>query len=879
MTVDATYAKISEDAAQDAAVRDWLLAAAQREPAELLRDLDASAAGLTRAQAAQRRKIYGPNRLARDARGGALREFARHLLTPLNGLLLGLSALSFMLGDQRAAGVITTIVLLSVLLAFVQEHRSHAAAEKLRAMVRIHASVRRPEAGDVDDGFVETGIEELVPGDIIRLSAGDMIPADVRLIEAKDLFVNESTLTGESLPVEKFAHALDAPTEPLAASNLAFMGANVVSGYAWAVVVLTGGQTFFGAIARQLAERDEETAFDESIKKFSVLMIRFMLVMAPAVFLINGYLKGDWYTALLFAISVAVGLTPEMLPMIVTVNLAKGALAISREKVIVKRLAAIQNFGAMDVLCTDKTGTLTQDHIILKRHLDIFGNNSTPVLEFAYLNSHFQSGLRNLLDIAVLEHAEIEERLQPQHSFRKIDEIPFDFERRRLSVVVERDDGRRFLICKGAVEEMFAASTRYEAVDAQGLLDPAHFETAMRETEALNADGFRVIAVAYREAPADQQVFSAADERDLTLLGYIAFLDPPKDSAARALSDLAAGGVSVKILTGDNEIITRKICRDVGLAVDEVLLGADIDQLDDDELADFAGAVTVFAKLTPAQKARVVAALRARGHVVGYLGDGVNDAPALKAADVGISVDGAVDIARESADLILLEKSLAVLNDGVIEGRKVFANILKYVRMGASSNFGNMFSVLGASILLPFLPMTPIQILANSLLYDFSQTAIPTDNVDPEMLARPRKWDIGGIAKFMLFVGPVSSVFDYATFILMLGVYDAWDKPALFQTGWFVESLLTQTMIIHIIRTNRIPFFQSRASGALMAMTLIVCAIGAALPYSPLASLLGFTPLPTSYWPVIGGFIVAYACLAHLVKTAFVAREEENGET
>lgn len=876
MTVDTTYAEISDNAAQDAAVRDWLLAVAQRTPAELLRDLEVSPAGLTRAQAAQRRKIYGPNRLARDARGGALREFVRHLLTPLNGLLIGLSALSFMLGDQRAASVITTIVLLSVLLAFVQEHRSHAAAEKLRAMVRVHASVRRPEAGDVDEGFVETFIEDLVPGDIIRLAAGDMIPGDVRLIEAKDLFVNESTLTGESLPVEKFAHALEAPSEPLAASNLAFMGSNVVSGYARAVVVLTGGQTYFGAIAKQLVDRDEDTAFDKSIRKFSVLMIRFMMVMAPAVFLINGYLKGDWYTALLFAISVAVGLTPEMLPMIVTVNLAKGALAISREKVIVKRLNAIENFGAMDVLCTDKTGTLTQDRIILKRHLDIFGNDSTPVLEFAYLNSHFQSGLHNLLDTAVLEHAELEERLQPQHSFTKIDEIPFDFERRRMSVVVAGDDGRQLLICKGAVEEIFAVSTRYEAVNAQGALDPVHFNAAMRETASLNADGFRVIAVAYREAPANQQVFSVADERELTLLGYIAFLDPPKDSAARALADLAAGGVTVKILTGDNEIVTRKICRDVGLAVDEVLLGTDIDQLDDDELADFAGAVTVFAKLTPAQKARVVMALRARDHIVGYLGDGVNDAPALKAADVGISVDGAVDIARESADLILLEKSLAVLNDGVIEGRKVFANILKYVRMGASSNFGNMFSVLGASILLPFLPMTPIQILANSLLYDLSQTAIPTDNVDPEMLTRPRKWDIGGIAKFMLFVGPVSSVFDYATFILMLGFYDAWDRPSLFQTGWFVESLLTQTMIIHIIRTNRIPFFQSQASGALMAMTLIVCAIGAALPYSPLAPLLGFTSLPASYWPVIGSFIVAYACLAHIVKTALVAREEES---
>ena len=879
MTVDATNAEISEAAGYDATVEDWLLSAAQRDPSELLRDLDTSTEGLTDAQAAQRRQIYGPNRLETDARGGAWREFARKLLTPLNGLLFALSALSFALGDQRASVVIATIVLLSALLAFVQEHRSCAAADKLRAMVRIHASVRRPEAGDVDEGFVETVIEELAPGDIIRLSAGDMIPADVRLIEARDLFVNQSTLTGESVPVEKFVHEASAPSGPLAATNLAFMGSNVVSGYGRAVVVLTGGQTSFGAMARQIADQDEDTVFEKSIRQFSMLMIRFMLVMAPAVFLINGYLKGDWHTALLFAISVAVGLTPEMLPMIVTVNLAKGALAISRERVIVKRLDAIENFGAMDVLCTDKTGTLTQDRIILKRHLDIFGNDSTPVLEYAYLNSHFQSGLRNLLDVAVLEHAELEERLRPQHSFCKIDEVPFDFERRRLSVVVEREDGQRFLICKGAVEEIFAVSTRYEAATGSGDLDPAHLDAATRETATLNADGFRVVAVAYREVSAEQNIFTAADERDMTLLGYIAFLDPPKDSAARALADLAGAGVAVKILTGDNEIVTRKICRDVGLSVDEVLLGTDIDQLDDDELADFASAVTVFAKLTPSQKARIVMALRARNHVVGYLGDGVNDAPALKAADVGISVDGAVDIARESADLILLEKSLVVLNDGVMEGRKVFANILKYVRMGASSNFGNMFSVLGASVLLPFLPMTPIQILTNSLLYDFSQTAIPTDNVDVEWLARPRRWDIGGIARFMLFVGPVSSVFDYATFILMLGYYDSWDKPALFQTGWFVESLLTQTMIIHIIRTSRIPFIQSRASGALITTTLIACLIGVALPYTPLATLLGFTPLPASFWPVIGGFLVLYGFLAHFVKNVFVANEEDSDES
>ncbi|MEK8094285.1 magnesium-translocating P-type ATPase [Methylocystis sp. IM3] len=857
---------------EDSATRATLLRAAAADPGALLQALDASRDGLAQEEAARRLRRVGPNEVAREAGGGALRELARHVFNPLNGLLLTLAAASFALSDRRAAIVISAMVVLSVLLAFVQEHRSNAAAAKLRAMVRTHASVRRPGAGD--DPFVETSLEALVPGDIVRLTAGDMIPADVRLIVAKDLFVNQSTLTGESMPVEKFAAA--APThEPFEAPCLAFMGSNVVSGYGEAVVVVTGAHTAFGEIADRIGEEEDSTAFDESVKKFTLLMISFMAVMAPAVFFINGYFKGDWLAAFLFAISVAVGLTPEMLPMIVTVNLAKGAMALSREKVIVKRLVAIQNFGAMDVLCTDKTGTLTQDRIILKRHLDIYGEDFDRVLEFAYLNSHFQSGLRNLLDVAVLQHAEIEARLEPHRSFRKIDEIPFDFERRRLSVVVESEDGEHLLICKGAVEEIFAVSTRFETAQTSGALDASHLESAQRETAELNADGFRVIAVAYRTV-SPQHVYTAADEQDLILLGYIAFLDPPKESAARAIADLRKGGVAVKILTGDNDIVTRKVCRDVGLDIDALLLGADIDAMDDAALARCVSAVTVFAKLSPPQKARVVAALRGNGHVVGYLGDGINDGPALKAGDVGISVDTAVDIARESADIILLEKSLSVLNDGVLEGRKVFANILKYVRMGASSNFGNMFSVLGASVFLPFLPMTPIQILTNSLLYDFSQTAIPTDNVDEEFLAHPRKWDIGGIAKFMLYLGPVSSIFDYATFILMLVAFNAWDKPQLFQTGWFVESLFTQTLIIHIIRTRKLPFIESRASAALITTTIVVCLVGAVLPFSSFAPIFGFTPLPASYWPAVGLFLLGYAILAHLAKTAFFRQFDDD---
>lgn len=857
---------------QERTVTGALLAAAQAAPADVLRSLASSVEGLTESAVAERLKRFGPNRVAHEGRPTLFQELVGRAKNPLNALLLTLAAISWSLGDVRAAVVIAAMVVLSVGLAFVQEHRSNNAAAKLEAMVQTKATVRRPGARSDDEGFVEEPIERLVPGDIVRLSVGDIIPADLRLLEAKDLFVNQAALTGEAMPVEKTAHPAPSPADPFAAPNLVFMGANVVSGYADAIVVETGRRTSFGAVAEKIVGERALTSFDKGVTKFTWLMISFMMVMVPAVLVINGLTKGNWLQALLFAVSVAVGLTPEMLPMIVTVNLAKGAIAISRKKVIVKRLNAIQNFGAMDVLCADKTGTLTQNRIILKRHIDIYGRPSDLVLEYAYLNSHFQSGLKNLLDIAVLEHAELEEKLRPNHQFTKIDEIPFDFERRRLSVVVQRDDGQHLLICKGAVEELFSISARYEALNECGRLDPSHLETAKRETAELNADGFRVVAVAYKEMPPQQNTYSVADESDLTLLGYIAFLDPPKGSAAGAIAALAKAGVAVKILTGDNDIITRKICRDVGLSADRIALGSEIDHMSEDALSELAATTVVFAKLSPPQKAQVIDALHRKGHVVGYLGDGINDGPALKAADVGISVDTAVDIARDSADIILLEKSLAVLGEGVLEGRKVFANIVKYIKMGASSNFGNMFSVLGASIFLPFLPMTPIQVLTNNLLYDFSQTAIPTDHVDDEYLAAPRKWDIGNITKFMLCVGPVSSIFDYATYALMLFAFDAWNNPALFQTGWFVESLLTQTLIIHIIRTARIPFIESRASQALLMTTVIVCLVGVWLPISPLASIFQFTPLPWLYWPAVASFLLSYAVLAHLAKSWFVRR-------
>jgi Mg2+-importing ATPase len=841
--------------------------------------LGTSPDGLEAADANAKLATWGPNLIVKEGRPGFVAELWGRAKNPLNALLLSLSLASYFLGDFRAAIVILVMVVLAITTAFIQEHRSNDAAAKLRAMVKTTASVkRRGVAAAAPDeqaqGFAEIAMDQLVPGDVVRVSAGDMIPADLRLVSAKDLFVNQAALTGEAMPSEKSATPTSGEAlDPFDMPNLCFMGASVVSGFGVGVVAHTGAKTYFGQLADQISGQRELTSFDEGVNRFTWLMIRFIIVMVPSVFLINGFTKGDWIEALMFAVAVAVGLTPEMLPMIVTVNLAKGAMAMAKKRVIVKRLHAIQNFGAMDVLCTDKTGTLTQDRIILKLHLDIRGNDCERVLEFAYLNSHYQSGLKNLLDVAVLQHVEIGKNLHLRHQYEKTDEIPFDFVRRRLSVILSREDGTHVLICKGAIEEVFSVCKSFELGEERGALDAGHLAQAQAKTKELNEDGFRVVAVAYKEMPNGQKSFSVADESALTLLGYIAFLDPPKESAGPAIRALNESGVAVKIITGDNEIITRKICREVGLGLDRIVLGPEIEKMSDAELAELAPSVVVFAKVSPAQKARVIGALHAKGHVVGFLGDGINDSPALRAADVGISVDTAVDIARESADIILLEKSLMVLQEGVVEGRKVFGNITKYIKMGASSNFGNMFSVLGASVFLPFLPMLPLQVLTNNLLYDFSQTAIPTDNVDPEYLAVPRKWDIGNIFKFMLLIGPISSIFDYATFLTMLYVFHAWDNPSLFQTGWFVESLLTQTLIIHIIRTSKIPFLQSRASTSLMITSLLICVVGIALPNLPWArEALHFEVLPQLYWVFIGGFLVSYAILTHIVKSWFVRR-------
>lgn len=880
-----------------------LLATSRTNEDSLWALLQTSPEGLEQTEAEMRLVADGPNLIAQEGPPSLAQELWGRAKNPLNALLLALAAISYFLGDLGSAAVILVIVALAIAMAFVQEHRSNAAAVKLRALVKTTASVKRRGDPSVttqysSNGFCEIPIEQLVPGDIVRLSAGDMIPGDLRLIAAKDLFIDQSALTGEAMPFEKSAQpAEESVDNAFEARNLCFMGSSVVSGFATGVIVQTGAKTYFGQLAKRIAEGRTPTSFDKGINRFIWLMIRFMLVLAPSVFLINGLTKGDWLEALLFALAVAVGLTPELLPMIVTVNLANGAIAMSKKRVIVKRLNAIQNFGAMDVLCVDKTGTLTQNRIALSLHLDMRGDDSERVLEFAYLNSHFQSGLKSQLDVAVLQHVELDHKLLLQRHYKNIDEIPFDFVRRRLSVVFSRDDrgwmfarqeftrllrrlyrlrspgsGNHVLICKGAVEEVLSICKYYEIDGKVGTLSAGRRADALAKSRALNEDGLRVVAVAYKEIARPKASYSIEDETVLTLLGFVAFLDPPKESVDAAITALNQAGVAVKIVTGDNEIVTRKICREVGLEVDHIALGPDIDELSDTALADLAETVTVFAKVSPEQKARIVGALHSKGHVVGFLGDGINDSLALKAADVGVSVDTAVDIAKESADIILLEKSLLVLQQGVLEGRKVFGNIVKYVKMGASSNFGSMFSVLGASLFLPFLPMLPIQVLANNLLYDFSQTAVPTDNVDEDYLAVPRKWDIDNIFKFMVFIGPVSSIFDYTTFFVMLNLFDGWNHPSLFQTGWFVESLLSQTLIIHVIRTAKIPFIESRASPALIATSATICGVGVILPFTPMGEALKFTPLPPLYWLILAVSLLAYGVITYFAKTWFVRR-------
>ncbi|MFI5379325.1 MAG: magnesium-translocating P-type ATPase [Tepidisphaerales bacterium] len=845
-------------------------------------------AGLSSETAAALFEKHGPNAVGAESSNTWLRLLLHACLNPLVILLLVLATVSFATGDNRAGIVMMLMVVLGVVLRFVQETKADAAAAKLKAMIHVTATVIR------DGRERELPLGELVPGDIVKLAAGDMIPADVRILSCKDLFVIQSSLTGESFPVEKFEMPdTVAGKAPLELRNICFLGTSVESGSALAVVVETGRCTYLGGMAGSLARQTTQTSFDKGVSQFTWLMIRFMAVLVPLVFVINGIFKQKWVEAFSFSLAVAVGLTPEMLPMIVTVCLSKGAMAMSRKKVIVKRLNSIQNMGAMDVLCTDKTGTLTMDHVILEHHCDVVRGEDDTVLLLAYLNSYFQTGLRNVLDRAVLLHTEVHQ-LAPIEKFLKVDEIPFDFVRKMMSVVVQTPEGKHRLICKGAPEVVYDRCTQFELDGETYPMEQVLLDDLKEEYDQLSADGFRVLAIAYRDFES-KPVYSRDDEKGLILKGYVAFLDPPKETTAPAIAALQKHGVTVKVLTGDNELVSRKICKEVQLPVDIVLTGPKIEPMTDTELADAAEKTALFVRLSPAHKQRIIKALQSRGHVVGFMGDGINDAPALRAADVGISVDSAVDIAKESADAILLEKSLMVLEEGVLEGRKVFANILKYIRMGASSNFGNMFSVLGASVFLPYMPMAPIQILTNNLLYDFSQVPIPTDEVDPDQIAKPRPWSIREIQRFIVFIGPCSSVFDYATYGIMWFLFhcnnlaltvpadlaarfsnavepDKTYAAALFQTGWFVESLITQTLIIHIIRTNRIPFLQSRASWPLIVTTVVIMVAGLWLPTTHVGSWLGFVPLPAMYWPLLLGMLVCYVLLTQGVKQYLIRK-------
>ncbi len=872
---------------------DLVRDAATRETSEVLPSLGTSPNGLTEDEALARLEQYGPNEVAQEKKHNWLYRFYIAALNPLVILLMLLAAVTFATAesssDYLGGAVMLAMVVLGLSLRFIQETKADNAAAKLKAMIKVTATVLR------DGQAQEVPLRQLVPGDVVKLSAGDMIPGDVRLISAKDLFIIQATLTGESLPVEK-TDARDPRTgvSSIEHTNICFLGTSVESGAATAVVLATGAQTYFGKMATSLAGQQVDTAFDRGVKKFTWLMIRFMMVMTPVVFLINGLTKHDWKMAFFFALAVAVGLTPEMLPMIISVCLSKGALLMSRKKVIVKRLNSIQNFGAMNVLCTDKTGTLTIDHVILELHCDVFKNESEAVLRDAYLLSHFQTGLKNVLDRAVLRYKELHKELGIDR-YKMVDEIPFDFSRRMMSVAVEGPDGERQLLTKGAPEAVFAKCTHFESEDEIFPMEPILVGDLVQQVNELSEDGFRVLAVATKKL-GQQTTFTKADESNLVLTGYLAFLDPPKDTAAKAIEALRQHGVTVKVLTGDNDLVTRKVCSEVGIHAEKILLGGQVETMSDAELAEAVEAMDVFARLSPAHKKRVVQALQKKGHVVGFMGDGINDAPALRAADVGISVDNAVDIAKESADVILLEKNLMVLEEGVLEGRKVFVNILKYIRMGASSNFGNMFSMVGAAALFKFQPIMPLQILTNNLLYDFSQVPIPTDNVGPQQTAKPRPWQIGEIARFMFFIGPISSIFDYTTFIVMWIFFKCTNAVAqtqmtpelvarfkdeainhthaaqLFHTGWFVESLITQTLIIHVIRTNLIPFIQSRSSWQLSMTTILIMLIGAVLPYSPLAAPLGFVPLPWQFWPYLLLTLLCYVALTQLIKTWLIRK-------
>ena len=901
--------------AQKAAIRDEqnrrIQFAATHPTQETLGYLNTTLCGLEPGKVEENRSEYGSNKVTREKKKTLPQRLAGAFINPFTAILFCLALVSSFTDmifphfslfgcvpkdfDCLTVVIILTMVFLSGTLRFVQESRSGNAAEKLLAMITTTCTVTRK-----GQEMAEIPLDEVVVEDIVHLSAGDMLPADVRILDAKDLFVSQASLTGESEPIEKIPMVNETRDAITDYTNIAFMGSNVISGSASAVVVTVGDHTLFGSMASEVAHEAVETSFSKGVNAVSWVLIRFMLVMIPLVFVANGITKGDWLSAFLFGISIAVGLTPEMLPMIVTTCLAKGAVSMSKKQTIVKNLNSIQNFGAIDILCTDKTGTLTQDKVVLEYHLNVNGEDDLRVLRHAYLNSYFQTGYKNLMDVAIIQKTEEEEADDPQlvdlsEHYVKVDEIPFDFARRRLTTVVQNRDGKTQMVTKGAVEEMLSICSFAEC---DGKVRPMTKELKSRilaTVDDLNEKGFRVLAIAQKSNPSPAGAFGVTDECDMVLMGYLAFLDPPKESTADAIKALKAHGVTTKILTGDNDKVTRTICKQVGLKVRNMLLGSDLENMSDQELAKAAETTDVFAKLTPGQKARVVSVFRENGHTVGFMGDGINDASAMKSADIGISVDTAVDVAKESADIVLLEKDLMVLEEGIIEGRKTYANMIKYIKMTASSNFGNMFSVLAASALLPFLPMESLQLIFLNLIYDLSCTAIPWDNVDEEFISVPRKWDASSVGSFMMWIGPTSSVFDWMTYIFMYFVFCPLFVSkgvlyndlashfagadlvrmqtayvAMFQTGWFIESMWSQTLVIHMIRTPKLPFIQSHASAPLTLMTFTGIGVLTIIPFTTFGRMLGFVALPTAYFAYLIPCILLYMVLATSLKKAYV---------
>ena len=880
--------------------KERLIAALQEPLESTFANYKTSALGLVDDQVEENRDAYGENVITKGQEDSMIKKIYESIINPFTVILLVIALVSFITNvwlakpgeqDPTTSIIIVTLVLISGGIRFIQELRSDKAASNLSRMIVNTATVLR------DGSEQEIPIDEIVVGDVIKLSAGDMIPADVVLIDSRDFFVQQSGLTGESDAVEKIclskaeSQNLDSL---LASESLAFMGTNVISGRATALVLVVGDETMMGAIEQTINTYDEPTSFEREMNTISWLLIRLMLVMVPVVFVINGLTDGDWLEAGVFALSVGVGLTPEMLPMIITASLAKGSIIMAKEKVVIKKLNAIQDLGAIDILCTDKTGTLTQDEIVLEYPLDIHGELDLSVLRRAYLNSYFQTGLKNLMDRAIINRTQKEAKKHEivrdlDQTFHKIDELPFDFERRRMSVIVKDEDGVVSMVTKGALEEMLSVSTYVEYKGEIKRLTDEVRQEVLAEVAQLNEQGLRVLGVSYKTDLDENDIFSVEDERDMILTGYLAFLDPPKPSAAPAIKALAEYGVTTKILTGDNEKVTQAVCEKVGLDVERILLGSEIDTMTDQELAEVVETTTVFAKLSPDQKARIILCLKNNGHKVGYMGDGINDAPSMKVSDVGISVDTAVDIAKETADVILLDKDLMVLEKGLVEGRKVYANMTKYIKMTVSSNFGNIFSLLFASIFLPFLPMAPVHLIVLNLIYDLSCIALPFDNVDKEFLKKPRIWEANSIMRFMAWIGPISSVFDIITYMLLYflvvpmilghgynhGATDAAAFIMVFQTGWFIESMWSQTMVIHMLRSPKLPFIQSRPAFSVVVTTLVAAFFVTSLPYSPLASILKLSQLNGLYFVLLFAIIVLYMLSVTVVKRIYIKKYKE----